>query len=49
MLGIQNYVYSAVELSGVSSKGVVAPFPGMGHLSRFRRVVVPIIKEHIKE
>jgi len=49
MSSIQNYVHSAVELSGVSSKVIVAPFPGMGHLPRFRGIVVPIIKKYIKK
>jgi hypothetical protein len=48
MKAIENDVSSAIELSRVSSKVVVTPFPGMGHLPTFRRIVVSILKEYIK-
>jgi hypothetical protein len=27
---------------------MVTPFPGMWHLSKFRGIVIPILKEYIK-
>jgi hypothetical protein len=48
MKSIEHYVHNAIALSDVTSKVVVTPFPGVGHLSKFRGIVIPILKEYIK-
>ena len=48
MRSIEHYVHDAIVLSDVTSKVVVTPFPGMGHLLQFREIVIPILKEYIK-
>jgi hypothetical protein len=48
MKSIEHYVHDAIVLSDVTSKVVVTPFPGMGHLLQFREIVIPILKEYIK-
>jgi hypothetical protein len=48
MLDIQEYVYKAVELSGVTSRVEAAHFPASRFLPQFRETVIPILKEYIK-
>ncbi len=48
MLGIQGYVHQAVELSGVTSRVEAAHFPASHFLPQFREIVIPILKEYIK-
>jgi hypothetical protein len=48
MKSIEHYVHKAIALSDVTSKVMVTPFPGMWHLSKFRGIVIPILKEYIK-